>query len=181
MNMLRLKQALSYECSLLKQGIVVLCMASVVIFSCKDNKKNTELNEVFQKTTSKLKESTFLVDLEQGSFFENPYGFYVLLTMEDLYIITSDTSNLCPKFMLHFIKEDNTFDNLSFVFSSKELITAFRNLKVAKIRIPPGDYRKLRMGQYTKEGNIWAQEFSPFEVRANPLLRYDNEFKSVPE
>ncbi|WP_156950050.1 hypothetical protein [Maribacter antarcticus] len=79
--------------------------------------------------------------------------------------------------MMHFILVDNTFKNYSFTFAKKEINTSFENFRVAKINIPPGDFFKFRIGQYNSKGNIWAQEFSPTEAMANPLLKYNNEFE----
>jgi hypothetical protein len=79
--------------------------------------------------------------------------------------------------MMHFILEGNTFNNHSFTFAEKEINTFYKNFRVAKINIPPGDFVTYRIGQFNVKGNIWAQEFSPTEAMANPLLKYNNEFE----
>ncbi len=161
--------------------LVSIYLTFFMFFSCIQNKKDVEKTQITRDTIMVPEKSTLSEDLENGSFFQNPHGFYVLLTTNDLIIFTKNTTDVTPKFMLHFIKENNTFDNYSFVFSDKELKTSFDSLKVARIRIPQNNFFKIRIGQYKSDENIWVQEFLPIEVRTNPLLKYANEFPLAPE
>lgn len=150
-----------------------------IISGCKNDIKS--LTHFTKQAETKIVKQDFINDLTHGKFYENPYGFYILLTHQDLYIITQDTTQIKEKFMLHFVKEDNSFDNHSFIYNSKRikqvLPSPFNDLEIAQISLPKGDFFKIRMGQYNKKGNIWVQEIWPKEIMSNPILKYNNEFK----
>lgn len=149
----------------------------VLFLSCENNKKLNNVSRDIHKSVKTIKRSGFERDLKSGSFFKNSEHFYILLTEDVFYIISSDANNLSYKFMVHFVFKDNTFENHSFTFTEKEIDTSFEDFRVAKINIPSGYFFKFRIGQYNSKGNVWAQEFSPTEAMANPLLKYNNEFE----
>lgn len=132
--------------------------------------KENLINEDFEKT------------LEIGVFFKANKDFFILMSNEEYYVI-SDSHNLDDyKFMFHLIKEDNTFENLSFNFKTNKyqqfLELPYKNLSIARIDIPEGTiYSRLRIGQFNETGSLWVQEINIAEVYSNELLRYDDEFK----
>lgn len=141
-----------------------------------NNRYTNELDEFLEIN---FLNTMFKKDLKDGVFFENPFGFYVLLTKTNVYLITAKDKNLLSPIMLHLVKQDNTFENLSFKFNSKEiqtfLETPFDEWRIAKIQLPEVPYFKIRFGQYTSNGNLWAQEIWPNELWSNPLLKYNKE------
>lgn len=120
-------------------------------------------------------------DLAEGVFFQNPFGFYVLLGETDCYLITSKNTNIAPKIMLHYVRKDHSFENYSFQFESNEISKFLGSdlveWRIAKVRSPKIEYHKIRFGQFNSNGNIWAQEVWPDELWSNPLLKYDGELK----
>ncbi|MGW9684611.1 hypothetical protein [Flagellimonas sp. 2504JD1-5] len=124
-------------------------------------------------------EEEFIKDLNQGTFYENPFGFYVLLTQNHIYLITTPKTTLEAPIMLHFVKEDYTFTNSSFNFSNHSIDTylngKFKDFRIAKVILPKINYSKIRFGQYTEKENIWVQEVWPKELWHNPLLKYNGE------
>jgi len=153
----------------------IFYLGSLLLVSCKQKDNNHSSDKVTKNLFSQLKETDLNKDLQSSFFFRNPNGFYIFLTKTHLIIITEVTTNLDLKFMLHFIKENNTFDNYSFQFSDKELKANIEGFRVVKIKMPTTNFLKIRLGQYARANNVWAQEFYPDEVRANPLLKYEYE------
>lgn len=157
--------------------IFVWIFLSILCLSCVNNTQTKIETKNTDKFKKKLGDENFDKDLKSATFFKNSNDFYILFTKEVLYIVSSDVRNLEDKFMMHFILEGNTFNNHSFTFAEKEINTFYKNFRVAKINIPTGDFVTYRIGQFNVKGNIWAQEFSPTEAMANPLLKYNDEFE----
>lgn len=124
----------------------------------------------------------FKNDLKLGKFFKTRSDFYLLISDTNLYFITSNNKEIDEKVMLHFIREDNTFNNLSFMFEDLQhqqfLEPPYNELKIVKIIVPSDDnYPKVRIGQFNEDGNIWVQEFFMKDIFDNQLLKYENEFQ----
>lgn len=144
-------------------------------------RKTTYENQL--STEDNLINEDFKKNLRYGKFFKTNSDFYILLLDHEMFFITKDDNDIKDKMMLHFIKEDNTFNNLSFNFNSREyqqfLENPYRGLKIAKIVVPEDDvYPKIRIGQFNENGNIWVQEFFIKDIYENKLLEYDNEFEN---
>lgn len=150
-----------------------------------------DLTEVFEKWSryqnefksiikTNLLQINFEKALKYGVFFKNPHGFYILIDMDDIYFITNTKEMVEDKFMLHLIKEDNSFINRSFKFKdfdfSNFLEKPYKNLIISRVNIDTESlYHQLRIGQYNNEGNIWVQQFFLGELFSNDLLRHKNE------
>lgn len=124
----------------------------------------------------------FKTDLRLGKFFKTKSDFYILLSDNNMFFITDKSKPIDEKVMLHFIREDNTFNNLSFKFEPLQyqqfLEKPYNNLKIVKMIVPVDDfYPKIRIGQFNENGNIWAQEFFFKDIYENKLLEYNNEFE----
>lgn len=156
----------------------IFYLGSLLLVSCKQKDNNHSLDKVTKSLFSRIKETDLNKDLQNSFFFRNPNGFYIFLTKTHLVIITEDSTDLDLKFMLHFVKENNTFDNYSFQFSDKELKANIKGFRAVKIKMPKTNFLKIRLGQYVETKNVWAQEFHPDEIRANPLLKYESESNS---
>ncbi|MGC1633602.1 MAG: hypothetical protein WA749_15945 [Gelidibacter sp.] len=120
--------------------------------------------------------------LQYGKFFKTKSDFYILLSDHNLFFITNNNKAIDEEVMLHFIKEDNTFNNFSFKFEPLQyqhlLEKPYKNLKIVKIMMPVDyDYPKIRIGQFNENGNIWVQEFFVKDIYDNELLEYNNEFE----
>jgi hypothetical protein len=139
-------------------------------------------NELLTTINKNLIHEYFVKSLMTGIFFEINKGFFVLLSDDQLYIIAKPNTMLDDKFMLHFVKSDNTFDNYSFIFKSKEyqdfLETPFNKFRIARLLIPREiEYKRLRIGQFNAEGNVWAQEIFFEDIYSNELLKYNKELE----
>lgn len=124
----------------------------------------------------------FEISLHNGSFYRNAFGFYVLLTENELFLITEKEVASKNKMMAHLIKENGDFDNLSALFSGKWYCKCVADEKgdlvVYRVVLPELEsFKKLRLGEFNDNGNIWVQELYLNEVHSNKLLRYNNEFK----
>jgi len=144
--------------------------------------KQQYLNQFNSILKRNLLNEDFKNDLKFGKFFKTKTDFYVLLSDPNIFFIAKKNNVINEKFMLHFIREDNTFNNKSFTFKTKEyqqyLEPPFSNFSIAKISIPnEEDYSRIRIGQYNSKGNIWVQEFKLQEVLANELLKYNQELE----
>lgn len=135
-----------------------------------------------------LLERHYVEGLSKGIFFEIRNGFYIMIHDYVLYLITKQESDLKSKMMLHFIYEDGSFVNSSFLFQSREIQSYFdgkyANLKIARVDIPYGKsnhgvMKKIRVGQYDEKGNIWLQIIGLEDVKKNELLRYHGEFENL--
>ncbi|NCP83740.1 MAG: hypothetical protein CO068_04635 [Flavobacteriaceae bacterium CG_4_9_14_0_8_um_filter_34_30] len=151
----------------------------LLLFSCQNNK--TSLNN-FEKGTIDSTTLIFENHLFNSSYFKNAQGFNIFINPNDtlIYIIFDKSKYKKDKFMLHFIKEDNTFINYSFEIE-KETIANFNKSPYNKYiiiqkTIPNfNEINKIRLGQYTSIKNIWVQEFVLKEILNNPLLHYNNQ------
>jgi hypothetical protein len=146
------------------------------------NRNEVYKNQLIKVINQNLIHEDFVASLETGVFFEINNGFYILLSDDQLYIIASEIVQLNDKLMLHFVKSDNTFDNHSFFFNSKEyqdfLEEPYNKIRIAKLQIPQNeDYKRVRVGQFNAIGNIWAQEIVLDDVYSNNLLKYSNELE----
>lgn len=150
------------------------------ILNLKENYKNQ------LPTKENLVNEEFFKHLRSGKFFKSSSDFYILLSDGNMFFITDNNNAIKEKVMLHFIREDNTFNNLSFKFEPLQyqqfLEQPFKDLQIVKIHIPEDDfYPKIRIGQYNESGNIWVQEFFVKDIYDNELLKYNDEFeKSKP-
>ncbi|MFD2563568.1 hypothetical protein [Aquimarina rubra] len=139
-------------------------------------------NEFKEQINLNILDEDFKKSLKTGKFFKNKWGDYILLSDTYIYFIVQSDRNLDDKFMLHFVKNDNTFENRSFSFSSKNfqdfLEMPYSKLRIARVKIPyiSDQFLKIRIGQYNSEGNIWVQELIIREIEENELLKYNNEF-----
>ncbi len=126
-----------------------------------------------------LQEEKFAQDLKTGVFFENPFGFCIVLVEKNLYMITPLEKEVKDKIMLHFVNEDYSFENRSFSFNNFRIDSyfkkSFKNIKVTKVQLPNTPYVKIRFGQFTPQGNKWTQEVLLKDLLSNPLLRYQGE------
>lgn len=111
-------------------------------------------------------------------YFENDKGFGFLLGEKFIYILKPTDHTTRGKFMFHFIREDKTFVNESFDFDNPENFITLQwdkiLMNVVKIPYNSSDCDRVRIGEYTSNGNIWVQFFNITEVKGNPLLRYKN-------
>src|SRR5690606_26585386 len=100
-----------------------------ILASCSSKKKEREGISVIKIQDSLITKrpiwGIFKEDLSKGIFFKNESGFYILITGESLYFITKDEKIIKDKIMLHFIREDGTFNNLSFQFKNKQIQEPF--------------------------------------------------------
>lgn len=139
-------------------------------------------NEFREQINLNILDEDFRKSLIVDKFFKNKRGDYILLNDSYIYFIIASNRELKDNFMLHFVKNDNTFINRSFSFKSKSfqnfLETPYSALKIARIEIPyvEDQFLKIRIGQYNHDGNIWAQELIVKEIEENALLKYNNEF-----
>lgn len=145
------------------------------------NRTSPYKNQLLKIFNENILNNDFINSLKHDVFFKNEFGFYIMLNDNELYIITDQIKNLKDKFMFHLIRKDNSFKNLSFSFEDFEfqmyLDMPFNNLKIAKLTLPSDElFTQIRIGQFNKTGNIWAQQFKVEEIFANKLLRYSGEF-----
>lgn len=148
-----------------------------------NDQKEQYLNQFSKVLNKNLLNIDFEEDLTFGTFFKTNSDFYVLVSDPNLFFITKDKNATKDKIMLHFIREDNSFKNLSFNFENKEyqqyLEQPYKNLKIAKINLPLEiEFQRIRIGQFNSNGNIWVQELIVEEILKNPLLKYNNEFQN---
>lgn len=124
----------------------------------------------------------FLKILEHGKFFKTLNGFHVLLLDDQFFLFANDQNNLIDKFMLHLVRDDNSFENLSFMFDDKSveflLEPPFNKYKIAKVIIPINEtFNRIRIGQFNDSGNLWVKEFKFDWILSNSQLKYNNEFR----
>lgn len=157
--------------------------AKQIRFSEINTKSNNAAKEKFLKTTglNSLK-NYFAKRLFEGTFYKNSFGFYVLLADNELFLITKNQVASKNKIMVHLVKENGDFDNLSALFSSKRYCKCVtmekEELIVYRVVLPELEsFEKLRLGEFNNNGNKWVQELYLNEVLSNKLLRYSNEFK----
>ena len=128
-----------------------------------------------------LIQESFKLSLQFGSFFKNTQGFYILYGDSFIYIISKQNVVTEDKFMLHFIDKENNFVNKSFNLNKErfqdQLEPPYSNLNITRIPLPNDAFIKIRIGQFNRLGNIWAQQFSTEDILGNPLLKYNNEFQ----
>lgn len=127
-------------------------------------------------------EGEFEKDLQTGVFFKNESGFYILIGEESIYFIASGNKKNNSNIMLHFLRENNTFINLSFLFKNKRidrlLSSKYSNLIIAKVEVPRKiKYSKIRIGEFNSDGNLWLKILDINSIKNNKLLRYNEEFK----
>jgi hypothetical protein len=144
---------------------------------------NKIMSQLTMSTSYSQISNCFLNDLENGKFFKTIEDFYILLVENAVYIIKYKQLNTQNKFMLHFVRKDNSFLNMDFYFMDKSiqehLQYPFNNYKIAKIDISElNKYCRIRVGQFNNKGNIWAKEIDLKDVFDNELLIYQNEFNN---
>lgn len=138
-------------------------------------------NEFSSIIKHNLLDADFKKELEYGRFFKSKADFYILLSDSNIYFLTSKSKQIDEKFMLHFIRKDNTFINDSFDYNNRFhqqfLEQPYKDLQIARINLPIyEDFFKIRIGQFDSTGNIWHQTIILDEVYSNELLIYNNEF-----
>jgi len=138
-------------------------------------------NQFIQILNKNLLNNKFENDLFFGKFFKTKSDLYILLTDTNIFFIAKNENAVKENIMLHFIRQDDTFKNLSFNFEDHKyeqfLEPPYSHLKIAKINIPFGDeYKIIRIGQYNLDGHIWAQIIELKDIYENELLKYQNEF-----
>ncbi|MCE2613631.1 hypothetical protein LVD13_11670 [Flavobacteriaceae bacterium D16] len=119
--------------------------------------------------------------LKLGVFTEVPYDYYLLLFHKSCYIVSKKPGNTAPNMMLHFIMDKGEFDNYSFSFekpSFEACLDQLEDLNITKINLskPYYNYQRIRIGEYGREGNSWAQEYTIERLAENKLLRYEGQF-----
>jgi hypothetical protein len=139
-------------------------------------------NQFKDQLNKNLLQESFELSLRVGSFFKNAHAFYILYDDAFIYIISQKSDNLQNKFMLHFIKENNTFVNKSLFLANQQfqnqLEPPYSKLYITRVSIPNEPFYKIRIGQFNDNGNLWTQEFRTDEILSNPLLKYANEFEN---
>ncbi|MBA4745341.1 MAG: hypothetical protein H2058_08785 [Muricauda sp.] len=157
--------------------------AKQIQFSEISTNSNNPAKEKFLKTIGMNSlRNHFAMRLHTGSFYRNTFGFYVLLSKNELFMITPKEVAAKNKMMVHLIKENGDFDNLSGLFSNKWYCKCANSeegeLIVYRVVLQDlGSFEKLRLGEFNDYGNKWVQELYLNEVFSNKLLRYNNEFK----
>jgi len=147
-------------------------------------KRRTYKNEWTNEIGVNLLSEYFENALAKGVFFQIRNGFFILLYDDILYFITADEANLTDRVMLHFIKDDHTFENVSFPIEQMEyqqyLEPPYNRLRIARIDLPMDkrNFSKIRVGQYNSHGNLWVQIINIEEVYTNELLRYEHQFSN---
>lgn len=139
-------------------------------------------NQFIQILNKNLLNNKFENDLVFGKFFKTKSDLYILLTDTNIFFIAKSENAIRENIMLHFIRQDDTFKNLSFNFDGHKyeqfLEPPYSHLKIAKINVPFGDeYKIIRIGQYNLDGHIWAQIIELKDIYENELLKYQNEFR----
>ena len=152
------------------------------ILEFKENYSNQFIEILNKNLLNNDFQNDFENDLVFGKFFKAKSNLYILLTDTNIFFIAKNENAVKEDIMLHFIRQDDTFKNLSFNFEEHEyqqfLEYPFNNLKIAKINIPFGkEYKIIRIGQYNLDGHIWAQIIELKDIYENELLKYHNEFK----
>jgi len=147
------------------------------------DKKESYKNQLKEEIGLNLLNENFLLALNHDVFFKNDFDFYILLNDLEIFLITAGNKNLDSKIMLHLVRQDNSFKNLSFDFRDKEyqmyLEEPFKELKIAKVDLTSDDtFSQIRIGQFNSGGNIWTQQFKIDDVFSNELLRYNGEFEN---
>ena len=142
-------------------------------------------NELGNAIGINIRQSEFHRQLREGKFFRVAREFYVLITEDAFYLIRQDQMKITDKIMLHFIRENNEFDNKSFNFSKnqyqKYLLGPYQDLRIARVSFPQelANYPKIRIGQFNEEGNTWVQVMDTKEILSNELLHYQSEFNDL--
>lgn len=149
------------------------------------DRKETYKNQLQSIIEVNLLNVDFEKALKSGVFFKINHDFYILLYNSEGYVISTKPNDIENKFMLHLIKENNEFDNLSFYFKNNNyqqfLDLPYNKFKISKFYIPQEHiYWRLRVGQFNSNGNIWVQEIDLNDVYSNDLLKYDGEFNLSP-
>jgi hypothetical protein len=129
-----------------------------------------------------LNQWVFRHHLTHGVFFETQREIYVLFYEKTCWVIRRKPGDGSNKFMLHFIDQDSRFDNYSFPMGPSAFegcMEAPGGLWIARIQLqrPFDSYRKIRVGQFTGDGNIWAQTLQVSRILENELLRYTDELE----
>lgn len=155
----------------------------VTQFSVRDllERKQGYNNQFIAEIERNLIQEDFEKELELGRFFKLKTGYFCLITSTNIYIISKKGQLSKDRFMLHFIRTDNSFNNKSFDFAIKKinpfLDMPFKQLEIVKVEYPiEENYTKIRLGQFNATGNIWAQEIIMDEINSNELLVYKGEF-----
>lgn len=162
-----------------KDGSTSNIWSKTITYSTVISKRSTYKNEMINQSEVNIVNESFFKTLSNGVFFKNSNGFYLLYDNDFIYIIGSSSQNFKDKFLLHFIKKDNTFTNESFFakyFSIQDYLTRpYGDYVVLKKSIVDEKFEKIRIGQFNTNGNIWMQEFDFNLLKSNPLLIYKNE------
>lgn len=156
--------------------------AKEIGFNDINNRKSFYKNELNELLPFHLLKNSFEHSLLHNTFFKTSENLYILYENDFIYFIAPNEFPTKNKFMLHFINEENTFLNHSFFFEQFEFQNYIeKEVKIARVPIPSHkNFYKIRIGQFNSDGNIWAQEFIPEKLNANPILRYDGEFSLFP-
>ena len=127
--------------------------------------------------TNIIKEN-FQKSLKNDTFFQTVNNnLYVLLSEDFIYFIADKNFDTRFNFMLHLVRKNYEFSNLSFKFD-EYLIKNFidTDIDIARVPLPNNNnYHKIRIGQYNEGKNIWVQEFLPQRVKSNELLKFEDE------
>lgn len=124
----------------------------------------------------------FRHQLTRGVFFEVQREIYLLFYERTCWVIRRKPADGSNKFMLHFIDQDSRFDNYSFPMGPSAYEGCMEDpggLWIARIQLqrPFDSYRKIRVGQFTADGNIWVQTLQVSRILENELLRYTDELE----
>jgi hypothetical protein len=129
-----------------------------------------------------LYQKIFQQHLDEGVFVEVQYGINVLFRGKKIWLITQNNSQETPNFMLHLIKENGDFDNLSFSVKESTFTECLglhlndRYITLLNLEKDYEYYNSIRIGQFNNNGNLWAETLKIDRLSENVLLRYQGEF-----
>ncbi|MBZ0297274.1 MAG: hypothetical protein K8L99_32240, partial [Anaerolineae bacterium] len=120
-----------------------------------------------------------------GYYFQVSENLGICIYNNRIYYLTSaETGFSEDNFMLHFVKENNTFINKDFIgrnyLINDTLFNKFKRLSIIEAPLVRDDYKILRTGQYVRLAdnstqNIWVKEIPVSDLEADVSL-YNNQF-----
>ena len=164
----------------LQKGIFLILIWTIVI-SC----ANSENNAIGKSNNTK---NDILLNraLVNGYYSQLTDSIGVSIYNNKIYMLSGAKNGFNKEnFLLHFVKEDNTFVNKDFKLSEHQidssLFNKFNKLSVLQIPIIDVDFKKIRLGQYIRledksTKNIWVKELRNNMINANNSC-YNNQFK----
>lgn len=164
----------------LHKGVLFLLLISTL--GCDNNTK-----EQFQNDKNTANDILLNRALLNGYYFQPNQNLGVCFYDSNIYLLFNNKTMINKEFaLLHFIKEDNTFENRDFKVSdfvlNDSLFNKFNNLQVVRARIINSDYKKIRIGVYYRleDGsaqNKWVREIDKEKINKQNSF-YQNEFFS---